>query len=61
VYEAPQGEVAFYQQLTTPDGFAYGRPGTAATKSAANITFRTSTTEHEAEFNRWYLESISLT
>jgi antibiotic biosynthesis monooxygenase (ABM) superfamily enzyme len=58
VREHRKVEVAFYQQLTSTDGFAYGPAWDGGrTKSAANITFRTSIPpEHEAEFNRWYLE-----
>jgi hypothetical protein len=58
VREHRKVDVAFYEQLTTPDGFAYGPSWDGgATRSTANITFRTNVQpEHEAEFNRWYIE-----
>jgi hypothetical protein len=57
VREHRKVEIAFYEQMTTPDGFAWGPSRDDETRSEANITFRTNVQpEHEEEFNRWYIE-----
>ncbi|HLF76457.1 MAG TPA: hypothetical protein VJB57_03115 [Dehalococcoidia bacterium] len=57
VREHRKVDIAFFEQLTRPDGFAFGPSWDGVAQSTANITFRTNVQpQYEDEFNRWYIE-----